>query len=58
MLNLLPLEKTGEKTGVCGALLPPRRRDVADYLRERFADASGGFRFTCDQDFLLVRPLE
>lgn len=38
------------------SIRPPRRRAVADYLHQHFADGNGGFRFSCDQDFLIVRP--
>lgn len=34
----------------------PRRADVARYLHEHFTRAGGGFRWSCDQDFLIVRP--
>ncbi|HVX62177.1 MAG TPA: hypothetical protein VHC19_16280, partial [Pirellulales bacterium] len=38
------------------SIRPPLRREVADYLHQHFADGNGGFRFSCDQDFLIVRP--
>jgi hypothetical protein len=44
MLNLLPLER------------PPARRDVEEYVRRTFVDESGGYAFTCSQDFLKIRP--
>lgn len=42
MLNLLPLED------------PPLRADVESYVRKNFA-FDGGFRFSCNQDFLRIR---
>jgi trans-aconitate methyltransferase len=42
MLNLLPLPQ-------------PPRRSLEDYVRRHFADPAGGFRFSCDQDFLTIR---
>jgi hypothetical protein len=56
MLNLLPLHPGGASGEAKGALPPPRRADVASYIRQHFADGDGGYRFSCDQDFLLVRP--
>ncbi len=44
MLNLLPMAQ------------PPARRRLEDYVREHFAASGGGFRFSCDQDFLTIRP--
>jgi SAM-dependent methyltransferase len=44
MLNLLPLPR------------PPLRTKLEDYVREHFAAPKGSFRFSCDQDFLQVRP--
>jgi SAM-dependent methyltransferase len=44
MLNLLPMPD------------PPARRDVEAYVREQLADPTGGFRLSCDQDFLQIRP--
>lgn len=43
MLNLLPMPD------------PPARRDVEEYVRTRFADPAGGYRFSCDQDFMQIR---
>ena len=43
MLNLLPMPN------------PPARRSLEDYVQARFASANGGFRFSCHQEFLLVR---
>lgn len=55
MLNLLPL-KGGEPGDPRPGLLPaPAREDAAAYIRQHFADGAGGYRFSCDQDFLLVR---
>jgi SAM-dependent methyltransferase len=44
MLNLLPMPN------------PPARAAVEEYVRARFADPAGGFRFSCHQDFLVIRP--
>jgi hypothetical protein len=44
MLNLLPIPH------------PPARSDLENYVQEQFADPAGGFRFSCNQDFLQVRP--
>jgi SAM-dependent methyltransferase len=44
MLNLLPIPH------------PPARSDLEDYVRKHLADPAGGFRFSCDQDFLQIRP--
>ncbi|WP_020562104.1 class I SAM-dependent methyltransferase [Methylosarcina fibrata] len=44
MLNLLPMDH------------PPARRDLEDYVRNYFICADLGFRFSCDQDFLQIRP--
>lgn len=44
MLNLLPIFK------------PPTRSDLEAYIRNCFSRPDGGFRFSCDQDFLLIRP--
>jgi hypothetical protein len=44
MLNLLPVLK------------PPSREDLEDYVRNYFICADEGFRFSCDQDFLQIRP--
>jgi hypothetical protein len=35
--------------------LPPARRALEDYLRTQCRDAAGGFRLSCDQDFLQIR---
>lgn len=43
MLNLLPMPH------------PPPRRTLEEYVRKHFADPGGGFRFSCDQNFLTVR---
>ncbi len=43
MLNLNPLDD------------PPSKQALEDYVRARFADP-GGFRFSCHQDMLLIRP--
>jgi SAM-dependent methyltransferase len=43
MLNLLPLPD------------PPPKRALEEYVHDHFAEASGGFRFSCHQDFLVVR---
>jgi hypothetical protein len=43
MLNLLPMPN------------PPPRRALEDYVRDHFTEASGGFRFSCHQDFLVIR---
>lgn len=42
MLNLLPMES------------PPKRSDLEAYIREHF-QTDDGFRFSCSQDFLIVR---
>jgi len=42
MLNLLPMAN------------PPRRSDLEAYIREHF-QTDDGFRFSCSQDFLIVR---
>lgn len=42
MLNLLPM------------IDPPRRSELEAYVRERFQTADG-YRFSCSQDFLIVR---
>jgi Methyltransferase domain len=44
MLNLLPMPH------------PPTRSELEEYVRKQFADPAGGFRFSCDQDFLQIRP--
>jgi hypothetical protein len=43
MLNLLPMPE------------PPTRKALEDYVTGRFAQP-GGFRFSCDQDFLRIAP--
>jgi len=43
MLNLVPIEQA------------PARKPVEEYVRQHFADAKGGFRFSCHQDMLVVR---
>lgn len=43
MLNLLPM------------INPPLRSDLEAYIREDFQTADGGYRFSCSQDFLIVR---
>jgi hypothetical protein len=43
MLNLLPMPR------------PPAKREVKTYLHEHFSTGDGSFRFSCDQDFLVVR---
>jgi SAM-dependent methyltransferase len=44
MLNLLPMPN------------PPAKRELEEYVRTHFAGPAGGFRFSCHQDFLVVRP--
>ncbi len=44
MLNLLPIPN------------PPTRQSLEEYVRAHFADGKGGYRFSCHQDFLVVRP--
>lgn len=44
MLNLMPMPN------------PPEKCALEEYLRAHFAGPKGGFRFSCHQDFLLVRP--
>jgi SAM-dependent methyltransferase len=43
MLNLLPMPN------------PPMRSALEDYVRQHFAAPGGGFRFSCHQDFLVIR---
>jgi SAM-dependent methyltransferase len=43
MLNLLPISR------------PPARADVEGYVKKHFARPEGGFRFSCHQDFLMIR---
>jgi len=44
MLNLLPMPD------------PPARRSLEEYMRQHLSDGAGGFRFSCDQDFLTIHP--
>jgi len=44
MLNLLPMPE------------PPVRAALEEYVRRELAVADGGYRFSCDQDFLQIRP--
>lgn len=44
MLNLLPMPH------------PPPGRILEEYVRKHFASSRVGFRFSCDQDFLTIRP--
>jgi hypothetical protein len=44
MLNLVPLPN------------PPARSAVEAYLGQHFARPEGGFRFSCHQDFVVIRP--
>ena len=44
MLNALPMSN------------PPARSDLEEYVRRHFTCREGGFRFSCDQDFLQIRP--
>jgi SAM-dependent methyltransferase len=44
MINLLPMPN------------PPQRAALEEYVRTHFADPQGGFRFSCHQDFLVIRP--
>ncbi len=44
MLNLLPMPR------------PPARDAVKEYVMKNFRTAEGGFRFSCHQDFLVIRP--
>jgi SAM-dependent methyltransferase len=43
MLNLLPLKE------------PAVRTDLEAYVRRHFGTSDGGFRFSCSQDFLVIR---
>ena len=43
MLNLLPIEA------------PPLRSALEEYVGREFAASSGGYRFSCSQDFLVIR---
>jgi len=44
MLNALPMSN------------PPARSDLEEYVRRHFTCREGEFRFSCDQDFLQIRP--
>jgi trans-aconitate methyltransferase len=44
MLNLLPMRE------------PPERSALEEYIKKHFAGPDGGFRFSCHQDFLVIRP--
>jgi SAM-dependent methyltransferase len=44
MLNLLPMPN------------PPAKHALQEYIRTQFAVPNDGFRFSCHQDFLLIRP--
>jgi hypothetical protein len=44
MLNLLPITQ------------PPSREALKEYVQKNFRTADGGFRFSCHQDFLVIRP--
>lgn len=44
ILNLLPMPH------------PPSRSALQAYVRRHFATSTGGFRFSCTQDFLQIRP--
>ena len=44
MMNLLPITDA------------PTKQDLEKYVNLNFADGNGGFRFSCDQDFLTVQP--
>ena len=44
MLNLLPIPA------------PPAQSDLEEYVQKHFASQEGGFHFSCDQDFLQIRP--
>jgi hypothetical protein len=46
MLNLAPLNSLDEL---------PCRNDLHTHVRDEFTDPSGGFTFTCTQDFLRLR---
>jgi hypothetical protein len=43
MVNLLPMAN------------PPPRADLEDYLQKHLAVPEGGYRFSCHQDFLVIR---
>jgi hypothetical protein len=44
MLNLLPMKN------------PPTRNSLEEYVRKHLSIDERGFRFSCDQDFLTIRP--
>jgi len=44
MLNVLPVPH------------PPARRELEEYVRKHLAVPEGGYRFSCDQDILEIRP--
>jgi trans-aconitate methyltransferase len=44
MLNLLPMPR------------PPARAALEEYVGKHFAAPGAGFRFSCHQDFLVIRP--
>lgn len=44
MLNLLPIQN------------PPSCQSLEEYVRKHLVSLEGGFRFSCDQDFLTIRP--
>jgi len=44
MLNLLPISQ------------PPSREALKEYVMKNFQTPEGGFRFSCHQDFLVIRP--
>jgi hypothetical protein len=44
MLNLLPMPN------------PPARTALEDHVRKHFVGPEGSFRFSCHQDFLVIRP--
>ena len=44
MLNLLPITQ------------PPSREDLKEYVMKNFHTHEGEFRFSCHQDFLVIRP--
>jgi hypothetical protein len=46
MLNLLPIAT------------PPLRSALEKYVGREFAAPTGGYRFSCSQDFLAIRPIQ
>jgi len=36
---------------------PPLRKDLEAYVKKNFAADNGGYRFSCHQDFLQIRPV-